>query len=572
MRTWWTSLFLFGCIGLGSQAAFAHTFDDMCAPLTDHTPGFDSPNVLLVVDRSGSMATEMSPGMTRWMTAKTVIEEITVDLERPGPCNDPLDATCDPIRWGLGFFSSTGSLRVEPGEDSASSINADIAATRPSGQTQTHTGVDVLKRSRRLLTDDRPQVAVLVTDGAPDSAVTARQAVRDICSLRDRSQAPVTTYVVGFGPGSNQRVNGFMAAAGGTGMCCYQAGYPCGPDEQVDPCQMTGAELNAAVLDTGADDSTYIHSNYNCGGSLEATDGEAFKRALLNITEEVACTFELDVPPSYPDQAASSDPDATWVEMGHVLFGDVRLPYCAPGDTDCGLSATLQARGVAAGQASEYSDQGWYFPDTTRRRVRVTDGLCGEIQNRRIERISTQVACLCKLTGSPCTLTMEGFTNEQLQRMRCSAGVYECIDGEDVCVGQYGPMPEICNGIDDDCDGGADNMSESWEDPRFRSAAYTIPPSLSGIDCRRIDVCMCPDGRDSVAGDDPQSFFQSWSGACTCGEGLEEPLYTPAPEPMGDMREEPDVACSSTGASGTASLLIVLLAVILRRRRSPLAP
>lgn len=376
----WTGAILAGFLLVAAPAqAPAYTFADECAPKTEHAPGFTSPNVMLIVDRSGSMRISMG-SLTRWETAQAVIKEVTLDLEEPGSC--PADGLpgCDPVRFGLGFFSSNGILSIEPDEGTASSIVSTMYSTYPSGQTQPHTGVDLMARSAQMSDSSRPNVGVLITDGAPDFANTTKRAVRQMCTLRERANAPITSYVVGFGPGSNQSVNGFLAAAGGTGVCCKGAAYPCASAYQVDPCELSEAELNSAVRDTGVDDSTYIYRDYDCGGSLEATDGEAFKRALLDITDDVACTFRLDVPAGYPTPGASDDPDATLVEMSHVLFGDVRLPYCEEDDTNCGLPNTLTNLGIDPTTAATYDDQGWYFADSSRRWVRITDGLCGEIQ------------------------------------------------------------------------------------------------------------------------------------------------------------------------------------------------
>jgi hypothetical protein len=41
----------------------------------------------------------------------------------------------------------------------------------------------------------------------------------------------------------------------------------------------------------------------------------------------------------------------------------------------------------------------------------------------------------------------------------CRAGRKECIEGELDCVGALGPQDEVCNGLDDDCDGTVDDMA-----------------------------------------------------------------------------------------------------------------
>ncbi len=39
----------------------------------------------------------------------------------------------------------------------------------------------------------------------------------------------------------------------------------------------------------------------------------------------------------------------------------------------------------------------------------------------------------------------------------CSPGMTACVGGALVCVGASGPQPEVCNGVDDDCDGAPDD-------------------------------------------------------------------------------------------------------------------
>ncbi len=43
---------------------------------------------------------------------------------------------------------------------------------------------------------------------------------------------------------------------------------------------------------------------------------------------------------------------------------------------------------------------------------------------------------------------------------RCTQGIMDCIDGQEVCVGGEGPFPGDCNGMDDNCDGVIDDPDE----------------------------------------------------------------------------------------------------------------
>ena len=53
---------------------------------------------------------------------------------------------------------------------------------------------------------------------------------------------------------------------------------------------------------------------------------------------------------------------------------------------------------------------------------------------------------------------------------RCGDGVLECKNGNLTCV-PFGALPELCNGLDDDCDGDIDNISVSWSKSAFSSTA-----------------------------------------------------------------------------------------------------
>lgn len=66
--------------------------------------------------------------------------------------------------------------------------------------------------------------------------------------------------------------------------------------------------------------------------------------------------------------------------------------------------------------------------------------------------------CACKGKSAPCYNGDPAFAGKGI----CSAGVQVCKDGFWAeCVGDIGPEAEICNGLDDDCDGEVDEGVQS---------------------------------------------------------------------------------------------------------------
>ncbi len=66
--------------------------------------------------------------------------------------------------------------------------------------------------------------------------------------------------------------------------------------------------------------------------------------------------------------------------------------------------------------------------------------------------------------GGPCTdpgFEMIGDTGE------CAFGITECQFGTPTCVGYQGPTGEVCDMLDNDCDGVADNGFDLQNDPRY---------------------------------------------------------------------------------------------------------
>jgi len=95
----------------------------------------------------------------------------------------------------------------------------------------------------------------------------------------------------------------------------------------------------------------------------------------------------------------------------------------------------------------------------------------------------------------------------------CAAGIVRCINGEPLCLGARGPGEEICNGLDDDCDGLGDNDAACPGDTQCVEAQCVFEcedgefPCPAGYVCedgfcfqRSCDDIDCPDGQTCVSG------------------------------------------------------------------------
>ncbi len=162
-------------------------------------------------------------------------------------------------------------------------------------------------------------------------------------------------------------------------------------------------------------------------------------------TWAVACT----APPGYVAHAGDCDPTRSDVYPGAPEFCDGR-------DNDCDGSVD---EGVVP------------VPETCNGRDDNCDGRTDEFDPQG---------------GASCATGQAGL---------CAAGTTSCVAGGLTCVRNEGPRPELCNGIDDDCDGTIDNGRDSDHD---------------GIgDC----LDLCPDAYDPAQTD---TDHDGTGDACDC--------------------------------------------------------
>jgi hypothetical protein len=181
---------------------------------------------------------------------------------------------------------------------------------------------------------------------------------------------------------------------------------------------------------------------------------------------------------------------------------------CTGGPNDDGQGGTLTCSATAdPGEASE----------------EVCDGDDNDC-NGAVDDIPMDAQGRCHVDFGGDTAMIEAETN------RCKIGMATCSEGSGGCI-PFEPMPEVCNGLDDDCDGVVDNLSTSWDQiTDSNGAPYTLPAEYEAAACYERNVCTCEDGdKDEIEGTDYTSFLEGWANesdpadpTCVCGEGLSD--------------------------------------------------
>ncbi|MHC4836566.1 MAG: hypothetical protein ACYTF3_00040 [Planctomycetota bacterium] len=184
--------------------------------------------------------------------------------------------------------------------------------------------------------------------------------------------------------------------------------------------------------------------------------------------------------------------DGTWSEcVGQVLPTD---ELCDAADNDCDglVDESLEGGG-------DLVDACFDGPDENRER-----GACLDGDRRCVDGVFE--ACLgqilptseaCDLQDNDCDAVVDEETDEACYDFdpqtegvgQCTAGVRACIDGvPGECAGQVGPEPEVCDGVDNDCNQRVDDV------PNEARVCFDGPPEKAGVGTCRSGLRVCQGG------------------------------------------------------------------------------
>lgn len=510
-----------------------------------------------------------------------VVNQILDEYYRLGDC--PLFGSydyCDDLRFGMGVFPPRNcaegvNIMVDPDEDHGYWVERRMQRIHTEdgitycGDPQYRpfdTALDEQHRytfpTRNSPTDDeldayweRPRLSLMIIgdypqkqNGQPDDRVkkSLNQACFNLNGGATGELPSMPTWVMALRRASDSAAEygNLLAAAGGTGVCCYGRG--CDPaTDAINICEHVNDGRSEMKIRNDLSNGFY---NCDTTGSLFSTGMLAFddSNPRWGTKPEIGCLLAGEGRGRNCRTNGRKNLDLLGIFScirqlpRGVLPEDATITFCPPGGDDDDCEELTEDNG------------GISFIDERRTLFIVNDrNKCDILAGGGDIDIS-----VCKLEGQYCIV--DGNAG------RCAPGQYQCIDNEDVCVPLFDPMPEICNGLDDDCDGEVDNFRESWENT---FPDRSLPDEFNGLNCELKDVCVCPEGNtDNHFGTTYDQYLTAWSNVCNCGEGLSAPApMTPAPE---SSSVEPQAGCSSSQASGSAlPALLILLGMMLRRRK-----
>ncbi len=540
--------------------------------------------VMLILDRSSSMQTGTINGETKWNIATNAIDAVTARFQDNllmGLMAFPMPAQCAP-----------GETLVQPAFGNRAAIASKLADPPPNAGNWTPMAetLAAAQQEPSMLPNSGPgaRYAVLVTDGwqwcSPYDASTRFDAVDRVQELRDQG---VTTFVVGFGDSVDAKALGLMAIAAGTekagcdpdasaagNTCYFQADSPLELQDALEQIVVTITGESCDGLDNDCDglidENLSRGCSSNCGAGTETCVSGQWQGCDAP-PEELDICDGLD-----NDCDGLTDPDCECLPgMVQSCGSQLSLGSCHAGTQECDPSGHWSPCFGEIGPIPEACNQ---LDDDCNGTVddvsdpEICDGIDNDCDGQVDENLVQACSSACGLGQETCQDgsfqgcnappvlpdICDGLDNDcdgiadndcdcvpgdtmvcgDSDEGECSRGVQTCDDNGfwGSCEGDRGPSLEICDGLDNDCDGAVDESNGA------------------GVPDENDDVTIiCPTGDDQ-----PEPPSQS-----------DDPPPPSLDEPEVPARDDSRVSqgCSVGSDAGSASWLLLALGALLLRRR-----
>ncbi len=171
------------------------------------------PNVLIVLDRSGSMDDKLGNQGTKWELAQAALGQVVSEFDNEVRFGLALYPGTD-LKCNEGMGCAPGAIFVDVGDQAAAEITGVLEDVKTcSLGTPTAEALEPMKDYAGLEDQDRPNFILLITDGQSTCADPATM-IEEL-----RMQTPeILTFVVGFGADVDPGELNDMAEAGGTAL------------------------------------------------------------------------------------------------------------------------------------------------------------------------------------------------------------------------------------------------------------------------------------------------------------------------------------------------------------------